>query len=110
MKEKFNGFTFADIWLQSKEKTDLIPVNILYKPVKRENDVIKCFFTDDLKNVYRALYMRSSMRESLAKTLYECFYCREFWLRKCKWQNHIRVCGKKNRGRLQFSIKKHCDI
>ena len=95
MKEKFNGFTFADIWLQSKEKTDLIPVNILYKPVKRENDVIECFFTDDLKNVYRALYMRSSMHESLAKTLYECFYCREFWLRKCKWQNHIRVCGKK---------------
>ena len=104
VKEKFNGFTFADIWLQSKEKTDLIPVNILYKPVKRENDVIECFFTDDLKNGYRALYMRGT-HESSAKTLYECFYCGEFWVRKCKWQNHIRVCGKKPGVLYNFQLK-----
>ena len=44
IKEKFNGFSFADIWLQTKQKCDLFPVNILYMPVKKENDVIECFF------------------------------------------------------------------
>ena len=69
--------TFADIWLQTKQKTDLIPVNILYMPIKKEDDVIKCFFTDDLKKAYRALYLKGS-QELSAKTLYECFYCNEF--------------------------------
>ena len=44
IKEKFKGFSFADIWLQTKQKSDLFPVNILYMPVKKENDVIECFF------------------------------------------------------------------
>ena len=43
-KEKFNSFTFADICFQKKQKTDLIPVNILYIPIKKQDDVINCFF------------------------------------------------------------------
>ena len=43
IREKFNSFTFADICLQKKQKTDLIPVNILYIPIKKQDDVIKCF-------------------------------------------------------------------
>ena len=40
MKEKFNGFTFAQIKLAKKEKDDLVPINILYKPVKKQDEVI----------------------------------------------------------------------
>ena len=72
IKEKFNGFTFADITLAKKEKTDLAPINILYKPVKKQDDVINCYFTDDLKNAYRALYFKTQ-RIRTANTLYECF-------------------------------------
>ena len=104
IKEKFNGFTFGDIWLQTKQKSDLIPVNILYMPVKKENDVIKCFFTNDLKNAYRALYLKGS-REHSAKTLYECFYCNEFWISKNKYEAHLRVCGKKPGVVYNFDLK-----
>ena len=108
IKEKFNGFTFGDIRLQTKQKSDLIPVNILYMPVKKENDVIKCFFKNDLKNAYRALYLKGS-REHSAKTLYECFYCNEFWISKNKYEAHLRV-WKKTRSCVQFRFKKYCDI
>ena len=104
IKEKFNGFTFADIWLQTKQKTDLIPVNILYMPIKKGDDVIKCFFTDDLKKAYRALYLKGS-QELSAKTLYECFYCNEFWVTKSRYEKHLRVRGKKPGVVYNFDLK-----
>ena len=36
--------------LKKKQKSELIPVNILYIPMKKEDGAIKCYFTDDLKN------------------------------------------------------------
>ena len=34
IKEKFNGFPFAQVNLAKNQKQDLIPINIVYKPVK----------------------------------------------------------------------------
>ena len=104
IKEKFNGFTFADIWLQAKQKSNSIPLNILYMPVKKENDVIECFFTDDLKNAYTALYLKGTHERS-AETLYECFYCNEFWITKSRYEKHLRVCGKKPGVVYNFDLK-----
>ena len=36
IKEKFNGFTFAQINLAKNQKQDFIPINIIYKPVKNK--------------------------------------------------------------------------
>ena len=44
IKEKFNGFGRAELKLSTKEKTDLIPINILYKPVKKLGEFVKCYF------------------------------------------------------------------
>ena len=106
IREKFNGFTFADICLQKKQKTDLIRVNILYIPIKKQDDVIKCFFTDDPKNAYRALYQKGSQAQAKsANTLYECFYCNEFWVGKSRYEKHLRVCGKKPGVVYDFDLK-----
>ena len=104
IREKFNGFTFADVCLAKKQKTDLTPVNILYKPIKKENDVIKSYFTDDLKNAYRALYLKSSQLTA-ANTLYECFYCNEFWSGKSRYEKHLRTCRKKPGVVYDFNLK-----
>ena len=104
IKEKFNGFTFAHIKLAKKEKDDLVPINILYKPVKKQDEVINCYFTDDLKNAYRALYYKSQQIFT-ANTLYECFYCKDFFLVKSKLERHQRVCGKKPGVVYDFNLK-----
>ena len=104
IKEKFNGFTFADIKLSKKLKSDLVPVNILYKPVKKQDDVLKCYFTDDLKNAYGALYFKSQQVRA-ASTLSECFYCNEFFLVKSKYEKHVRDCGKKPGVLYGFNLK-----
>ena len=104
IKEKFNSFTFAHIKLAKKEKNDLVPINIIYEPVKKQDEVIKCYFTNDLKNAYRALYHKCQ-RIVTANTLYECYYCNDFWVTKCRYEKHLRVCGKKTGVIYDFGLK-----
>ena len=94
IKENFNGFTFADLKLSRNQKTDLFPISILYTPVKKRDEVIKCYFTKDLRNAYRSIY-RKIQKNFMANTLYEFYYCNEFWVVKSKYEKHLRNCGKK---------------
>ena len=73
IKEKFNGFRWCELKLSAKEKTNLLSVNILYKPIKKSDDFVKCYFVNDLKNAYRTTYEKS-LKQHTANTLYECYY------------------------------------
>ena len=104
IKEKFNGFSWCKLKLSSKEKTDLLPVNILYKPIKKSDNFVKCYFVSDLKNAYRTTYEKS-LRQHTANTLNECYYCNDFWLIKTKYERHLKVCGKKPGVIYDFTLK-----
>ena len=94
IKEKFNGFTFADLKLSKKQKTEVLPVTILYMPVRKQDEVIKCYFSEDLKFAYRSIYQKIK-KDFVANTLNECYYCNDFWVIKSKYDRHIRSCSKK---------------
>ena len=104
IKEKFNGFGWAELKLSAKEKTGLIPINILYKPVKKLDNFIKCYFVKDLKYAYRSVYEKTQ-KEFGVNTLYECYYCNEFWIIKSKYERHLKVCGKKPGVIYDFTLK-----
>ena len=104
IKEKFNGFGWCELKFASKEKTDLIPVNVLYKPIKKSENFVKCYFANDLKNAYRTTYEKS-LRQHTANTLYECYYCNDFWLVKSKYEKHLKTCGKKPGVVYDFTLK-----
>ena len=104
IKEKFNGFTFAQINLAKNQKQDLIPINIVYKPVKKQDEVINCFLTGDLKNAYRGVY-NNSQGVRTANTLYECYYCNDILTIKSKFERHIRICGKKTGVLYDFNLQ-----
>ena len=104
IKEKFNGFTFADLKLSRKEKTDLSPINILYIPVKKQDEIVVCYFSKDLRHAYRSMYTKTQ-RIFPANTLIECYYCNEFWVVKSKYQKHLRNCGKKPGVIYNFNVK-----
>ena len=103
IKEKFNGFTFAQINLAKSQTQDLIPINIIYKPVKKQHEVI-VFFTDDIKNAFRAVYSTGQEIHN-ANQLYECSYCSDFFVNKSKFEKHIRICGKKPGVLYDFSLQ-----
>ena len=66
--------------------------------------LLNVFFTNDLKNAYRALYLKGTQQRS-TKTLYECFYCNDFWVTKSRYEAHLRVCGKKPGVVYNFNLK-----
>ena len=49
IKEKFNGFTWAELKLSKSQKTDILPINVLYKPIRKVNEFIECYFVKDLR-------------------------------------------------------------
>ena len=53
IRNKFNGFDVAAPYLENKIKRDLRAIDIIYEPVRNQNDVIKCYFSTDIKLAYR---------------------------------------------------------
>ena len=53
IRNKFNGFNVATPYLENKIKRDLRPTDIICEPVRNQNDVIKCYFSTDIKLAYR---------------------------------------------------------
>ena len=104
IKEKFNEFTFAQINLAKNQKQHLIPINIVYKPVKKQDEVINFFFTDNVKTAFRAVYNNSQGLHT-ANTLYECYYCNDFFLIKS-----YKNMRKKNRCSFEDNLKYKGDI
>ena len=43
--EKFNGFNIVRIEFDKKLRQKMSPINIIYKPVKKEDQIFECFFS-----------------------------------------------------------------
>ena len=104
IKEKFNGFTWAELKLSKNQKTDIMPINILYKPVRKANEFIKCYFVKDLRYAYRSIYQKVQ-KEFAGNTLYECYYCNDLWVIRGKYEKHLKICGKKPGVIYDFTLK-----
>ena len=46
--ENFNGFNIARIEFERKLRQKMSPIDIIYKPVKKEDEIIECFFTSQI--------------------------------------------------------------
>ena len=50
--EKFNGFNIVRIEFDKKLRQKVSPIDIIYKPVKKEDEIIKCFFSLKISLAY----------------------------------------------------------
>ena len=94
IKEKFSGFHVALPSLSKGQKKDLTPINIIYIPVKSQNEVIECFFTEDIRHAFRGTYSAGQEVRHTAG-VQECYYCSNHFFRKGDFDKHIKICGKK---------------
>ena len=54
--EKFNGFNIVRIEFVRKLRQKMSPLDIIYKPVKKEEEIIECFFTSQINLAYRSSF------------------------------------------------------
>ena len=91
--ERFNGFTIVRLEFDNEIRKEFTPVDIIYKPVKKENEILNCFFTDKLHLAYKATYNETIKWDKLKSSCaFQCYFCGKFWTRKTKLETHMKNC------------------
>ena len=91
--ERFNGFTIVRLEFDDEIRKEFTPVDIIYKPVKKQNAILNCFFTDKLHLAYKAVYNETTKWQKLKSTCaFQCYFCGKFWTRKTKLTTHMKNC------------------
>ena len=91
--ERFNGFTLVRLEFDNEVRRDFTPVDIIYKPVKKENEILNCFFTDNLHLVFRASYNETVKWKTLKHSCtFQCYFCSKFWVHKSRLESHMKHC------------------
>ena len=83
-------FTLFNWNLQKKLTQKFIPINIIYKPVRKCSEIINCYFSSKLNLVFRSTFSgNSKIRHS---TAFQCYYCSNWYSRKDKFDLHLNCC------------------
>ena len=101
--EKFNGFNIVRIEFKRKLRQKMSPIDIIYKPVKKEDEIIECFFTSQINLAYRSTF--SENQKIKHSTAYQCFFCSNYYGRKNKFDRHIENCTGKPSYIYNFNIQ-----
>ena len=77
VEERFNSFQLVKKLTEKLTKQNYKPINIVYKPVSKINQ-INCFFTTSIRNAYRVV----SGKNNVSTTADQCFICNKFLLKE----------------------------
>ena len=78
--EKFNGFNIVRIEFERKLRQKISPLDIIYKPVKKEDEIAECFFTKQINLAYRSTF--SENQKIKHSTAFQCYFCSNYYVRK----------------------------
>lgn len=89
IEECFNGFHLVRKLAQNEMRQNFKPINIVYKLMKKLNQIIDSFFPFDEKCLlpdFRKKWQNVSMTN-------QCFTCNKFFIERKSLQRHMNVCG-----------------
>ena len=96
VKEKFNGFIIVRVDFDHKIQRNFTPIDIVYKPVKNQNEIIDCYFTDKMHLAYRTTFNETIKTDKLKHTnAFRCHFCTKFFVRKIRFEKHLNSCNGK---------------
>ena len=88
--EKFNRFNIARVEFSKKLRQTFCPINIIYKPVKKVDDIINCFFGEKLNKAFRVSFNETSKIKHCSA--WQCYFCFNYCTRKEKFDHHFESC------------------
>ena len=79
------------------------PIDIIYKPVKKEDEIIECFFNSQINLAYRTIFSENQkLRHS---TAFQCYFFSNYYARKDTFDRHINNCSGKPGYVYNFNIQ-----
>ena len=88
--EKFNRFNIARVEFSKKLRQTFCTINIIYKPVKKVDDIINCFFGEKLNKAFRVSFNETSKIKHCSAWQY--YFCFNYCTRKEKFDHHFENC------------------
>ena len=84
--QKFNGYELLRNNLNSFEKKDSIPIDIIYEPTLDENKKIECFFEPDISLAYVGYIekIRNNEKYMESRITRQCHYCNNLFVKSEK--------------------------
>ena len=68
-------------------------IDIVYKPVNKEDEIIECFFSSQMNLAYRASFSVDRKGSKIKHgTTFQCYYCSHYFARKDRFERHIKNC------------------
>ena len=96
--EKFNGFEILRKHLNSTEKHEFIPIDVVYEPTLNESKPIECFFAPEIFLAYKATIERMKLSKKICINLKvrQCHYCYNYFVKSTeKMEKHLSCCAGK---------------
>ena len=103
VKQKFNGFNVVIVECDKKIRKKYQPIDIVYKPVKKVDDVIECFFLTDFYMANRASFNKGLVTKH--SNAYQCYFCRCYFVEKTKYERHLSNCSGKPWIAYDFNVQ-----
>ena len=93
VKEKFNGFLIVRVDFDNEIQKNFSLIDIVYEPVKNQNEIINCYFTDKIHLAFRSTFSESGKIKHTSA--FRCYYCTKFFSRKDRFEKHLISCSGK---------------
>ena len=101
--EEFIGFNIVRIEFERKLRQKMSAIDIIYEPVKKEDEIIECFFSHQTNLAYRSTF--SENQKIKHSTAYQCYFCSKYYGGKDKFDRHIENCTGKPGYIYNFNIQ-----
>ena len=89
--QKFNGFNIVSVEYRRKLRKKFKPIDLVYKPMRKPNEQIKCYFSRDLSKACRNTCSRGEkLQHGFAN---QCYYCNKFFARPDQYKRHTEHCS-----------------
>ena len=88
--ERYNGFHIVRIEFVKKLIQKFVPIDIVYKPVRKCTEIINCYFSNKLNLTFRSTFSENTkIRHG---TDFQCYFCSNYYGRKDKFNRHLDCC------------------
>ena len=90
--QKFNGFSITSIQKQEKQRKNFKLIDIIYKPTKRIEIELICYFSNDISKAYSSLHSEGKRGLRRAHKFFECYYCNKFFIENIRHTRYMESC------------------
>ena len=90
----FSGFDIVQKTCYDEIKNHYVPINVVYFPVKKYDEIIDRYLTDSIHLVFPTTLSVGKNKPLEHACTYQCHGCLFFFTAKNKYENHLKVWTK----------------